>query len=397
MPFPRPGRAGTVCAGRPRASGGVIRTMSKRYRAVVVCLAVAVLAAAHPAEAKESLAATRQKREEARTKKAKLAAKLNTLRASDAQLTAAVKLLDRQVAAELARSGDARQAVVAAEAAVAQAEARIAGTESAIGQLRGTVVSRAVAAYVRPQQEMFTTVLGAADFAEASRRNSILAQVTNRDRDVLDQLRSLREDLGDEQVVAARARDMAAERRLVVNTRLADLEAARQAKKKLADALDARIREYQSELDVIAKQEAGLVALIRERERTAVDGVLSASGMGWPVRGKLTSGFGPRWGRLHAGIDIGAGTGTPIKAAKAGAVIFSGTYSGYGKCIIIDHGGGLTTLYAHQSRLAVGEGARVDQGQLIGYVGSTGHSTGPHLHFETRVNGSPQNPRRYLP
>ena len=184
-----------------------------------------------------------------------------------------------------------------------------------------------------------------------------------------------------------------------MNTRLATLEAARRDKKRLADALDGRIREYQALADEVAKQEAGLAALIRSREKAVIDlpGVISGAGLLWPTKGRVTSGYGPRWGRLHAGIDIGASSGTPIQAAKAGEVIFSGVYSGYGNCVIIDHGGGLTTLYAHQSRVAAREGAQVERGQLIGYVGSSGNSTGPHLHFETRVNGSPQNPRRYLP
>jgi murein DD-endopeptidase MepM/ murein hydrolase activator NlpD len=100
---------------------------------------------------------------------------------------------------------------------------------------------------------------------------------------------------------------------------------------------------------------------------------------------------------LHAGIDIAAPTGTPIHAAKAGRVIFAGTMNGYGNAIIVDHGGGFSTLYAHQSRLGSSKGQSVGQGQVIGYVGSTGHSTGPHLHFETRFGGSPRNPRPYLP
>jgi murein DD-endopeptidase MepM/ murein hydrolase activator NlpD len=100
---------------------------------------------------------------------------------------------------------------------------------------------------------------------------------------------------------------------------------------------------------------------------------------------------------MHEGIDVGASTGTPIWAAKAGRVIHSGWMSGYGNVVVIDHGGGFTTVYAHQSRIAAGDGASVDRGQVIGYVGSTGRSTGPHLHFETRFGGSPRNPMNYLP
>lgn len=362
---------------------------------------ILVLALSGPALAGESLSSARQKREAARQKRAQLATQLNALRASDAQLTAAVRVLNTQVRAQQASADTARQAVQAALSAVADAEARIASTEKEVVTLRTAVVNRAVSAYVRPDRTDFVDVIGARNLGEASRRSSLLAQVTNRDRDVLDRLRSLRQDLDEEQVKAAQARDVAAERRKLVLARLSELQTARMQKQRLSDALEARIREYQAEADEVARQESGLTALIRSKERAVVDpgadGRISGAGLAWPLRGPVTSGFGPRWGRLHAGIDIGAGSGTPIRAAKAGEVIFAGSYSGYGNCVIINHGGGLTTLYAHQSRLGTRDGATVSQGQVIGFVGSTGHSTGPHLHFETRVNGSPQNPRRYLP
>jgi murein DD-endopeptidase MepM/ murein hydrolase activator NlpD len=125
-------------------------------------------------------------------------------------------------------------------------------------------------------------------------------------------------------------------------------------------------------------------------------GGASSSGLIWPVSGPITSPFGMRWGSLHPGIDIGAGYGTPIRAAAAGRVIVSGYNGGYGNLIVIDHGRGLATAYAHQSRLAASVGQSVSQGQVIGYVGSTGFSTGPHLHFEVRVNGTPVDPLGYL-
>jgi murein DD-endopeptidase MepM/ murein hydrolase activator NlpD len=103
-----------------------------------------------------------------------------------------------------------------------------------------------------------------------------------------------------------------------------------------------------------------------------------------------------RWGRMHEGIDIGVGYGTPIHAAASGTVIYCGWMSGYGNLVAIDHGGGLSTAYGHQSRIAVGCGAHVSQGQVIGYVGCTGHCFGPHLHFEVRINGAPVDPLGYL-
>ena len=369
-------------------------------------VALLVLGLATPAEARESVATMREKREAARQKRAKLASELNHLRASDAQLTKAVRILDQQVAAQQAGADAARQAVQAALAAVAQSEARIEATETEMTTMRNAVVNRAVSVYVRPKDNAMAGVIGAKDLGEASRRSSLLAQVTNKDRDVLDRLRALREDLGDEQARAAAARDVAAERRQAVLARLSELQKARKDKQRLSAALDARIRQYQAEADAVAAQESGLTALIQTRTQArasrsaadpGLDGRISGAGLVWPLRGAVTSPFGPRWGRLHAGLDISGGTGTPIRAAKEGQVIFAGSMSGYGNCVIIDHGGGLTTLYAHQSRLGTNDGARVGQGEVIGYVGSTGHSTGPHLHFETRVGGSPQNPRRFLP
>ena len=121
------------------------------------------------------------------------------------------------------------------------------------------------------------------------------------------------------------------------------------------------------------------------------------AGLIWPVNGPITSPFGPRWGGFHPGIDIGVPTGTPIQAAAAGSVIWCGWQSGYGNLVVIDHHDSLATAYAHQSRIAVSCNQDVVQGQVIGYVGCTGFCTGPHLHFEVRVNGTPVDPLGYLP
>lgn len=124
--------------------------------------------------------------------------------------------------------------------------------------------------------------------------------------------------------------------------------------------------------------------------------------LAWPVSGSLSSPFGYRihpitgTRRLHAGIDISAGYGASIRAAGNGVVILAEWFGGYGNAIVVDHGGGLTTLYAHQSALNVSVGSAVTAGDVIGYVGSTGFSTGPHLHFETREFGTPVNPLNYL-
>ena len=123
----------------------------------------------------------------------------------------------------------------------------------------------------------------------------------------------------------------------------------------------------------------------------------SAAGFIWPVSGPITSPFGMRLGTLHPGIDIGVPTGTPIHAAAAGTVVYCGWEEGYGNLVVIDHHNGLATAYGHQTRVAVSCGQNVSQGDVIGYSGCTGFCTGPHVHFEVRVNGAPVDPLGYLP
>ena len=347
-----------------------------------------------------ALGADRQRRDAARARRAQLAAELNAARASDAQLEAGVRALESQFQAQIAKADAARQAVRAAERKVAQATAEVTATEERIAGLRNFVVERAVDAYMRPNSD--SALRDAADPSEAARRDALLNQVLARDRDIVDQLRAALEDLELKRAAADRAREAAVSRRKAVDTELAAVSRALNAKNRLAHALEIRIANLAAEADAYQRLDAEITRLIAERDaqrasRGGYASGVSAAGLIWPVRGPVTSEYGTRWGRQHTGIDIGAGTGTPIRAAKGGEVVYSGTMNGYGNVIVINHGGGFSTLYAHQSRLAASDGQDVDQGQVIGYVGSTGRSTGPHLHFETRVNGNPQNPRRYLP
>jgi len=147
-------------------------------------------------------------------------------------------------------------------------------------------------------------------------------------------------------------------------------------------------------------QSAELAARIRSAQSSSIvpapTGAASAAGFVWPVHGVLTSGFGWRWGRMHEGIDLAVANGTPVVAAAAGTVIVAGWLGGYGNLVVVDHGNGVSTAYGHNTSVTAGVGQSVAQGQLIAYSGNTGHSTGPHLHFEVRINGSPVDPLGYL-
>lgn len=144
----------------------------------------------------------------------------------------------------------------------------------------------------------------------------------------------------------------------------------------------------------VIKEPVKKIVLIGTKERPKTD---PTGTFATPIRGAtITSEFGARWGRMHEGIDYGASTGTPIYASDGGTVTLAGVYGGYGNCVEIKHSGGYSTRYGHMSRFAVSQGEKVYQGQVIGYVGNTGRSTGSHLHFEVRLNGVAQNPRNYV-
>ena len=179
------------------------------------------------------------------------------------------------------------------------------------------------------------------------------------------------------------------------------LAAARAAKRDSLRNVKESKQEFLHEVAGLARVSASLGAQIQAAQASNSyappgDVTPSAAGFIWPVNGPVTSGFGMRWGRMHEGIDIGVASGTPIHAAASGRVVYSGWMDGYGNLVAIDHGRGISTAYAHQSSIAVGNGQIVTQGQVIGYVGCTGHCFGDHLHFEVRINGSAVDPLGYL-
>ena len=176
--------------------------------------------------------------------------------------------------------------------------------------------------------------------------------------------------------------------------------AAEREKRSTLASIEEDRGEVLAEIEGLEAQSAALAARIRalqEQRSSSSAPVVSGSGqLSWPVSGPVTSGFGSRWGRMHEGIDIAVGQGTPVHAAGAGTVIYAGWMEGYGNLVVIDHGNGLSTAYGHNSALASSVGQAVSAGEVVAYSGSTGHSTGPHVHFEVRVNGSPVDPLGYL-
>jgi murein DD-endopeptidase MepM/ murein hydrolase activator NlpD len=232
----------------------------------------------------------------------------------------------------------------------------------------------------------------------------LLARVAALKDQIIDQRRALEEERArvaalEEEQAAMTVQLQAADQEC--NASLLEVEAVRAAKKAVLASIEKDQAAWARQEDQLLADSNRITGLLKKTQSAtptkAGSGVLS-----WPVPGAVTSGFGYRVHpifhvrRLHTGIDQQSAMSESIKAAAAGTVIFTGWRGGYGQCTIVDHGDGLATLYAHQSSILVSVGQVVKRGAVIGKVGSTGYSTGPHLHFEVRVNGTPVDPMGYL-
>jgi murein DD-endopeptidase MepM/ murein hydrolase activator NlpD len=273
--------------------------------------------------------------------------------------------------------------------------------------------ARLVAVYEGGEPSTMDVLIDAHDFADVLEQLDYLNSIAAQDRGIVrnvegarDHMRELRARTGKTKarvtaitrVVRVRTEQQRSLKNQLV-ARQQGLSQARSVRKESLAEVREDARHYAGEAAALQAQSANLAAQIAASTATVTyssgDSTPSASGLIWPVNGPVVSPFGMRWGRMHEGIDIAVGYGTPIAAAASGVVIYAGWMGGYGNLIIIDHGGGLATAYGHQSSFAVGGGS-VSQGQTIGYVGCTGHCFGPHLHFEVRINGSPVDPLGYL-
>lgn len=293
-----------------------------------------------------------------------------------------------------------------AELRLRQTEVGIAWAEYDKELVTGQLAELAIQKYLGIQSDV--RMLDTSTMNEAMTRNTVLDAVQGAGYDVIDTARSAA-DRGKELRLQAELGIAEIERlKSDLQTEREELDTALLVRAKARDALDARLDEWEGIIDEWESIEQGLTDFIRVEQRradiaAALESVQSTEGYTWPTAGGIGSYFGYRkhpilgYSRLHGGIDIGGRAGQPIWAVKEGVVIMARANGGYGNTIIVDHGNGYASLYAHQSGFEVKEGDYVKTGQHIGNVGSTGMSTGPHLHFELRENGSVIDPLPLLP
>jgi murein DD-endopeptidase MepM/ murein hydrolase activator NlpD len=342
----------------------------------------------------DALAAARARREAAET----------DVRTLDGELAQAQQR-GQAAAADLVRLDAARRNV---EAELARSRQRVARMRDAAGRAAAVIYRRAGTS-APPVLSAFTDRAGRRD---RMLREAYLERVGGRMTERLDALRVARAEtldaerqLRERRIAVARAAAAAQREQARVaavraqHAQLVDRARAEEARvQAVVASAQARRQEFERAAATSAAASGAVGSILRQRPQTST----RTPAFRFPADGPISSRFGMRMHpifhemRLHSGIDIGAGYGTPARAAAAGTVVTAGYISGYGTAVVIDHGGGLATLYGHLSRLNVRVGATVSAGQTIGAVGNTGNSTGPHLHFEVRVHGTPVDPMRYL-
>lgn len=259
--------------------------------------------------------------------------------------------------------------------------------------------------YINGQISYVDVLFGAKDFADLMTRMDVLKRIIKHDYDLIMKVKEEKATV--ENTRAQLEKDKAEAEVLVTDAQAkkAKVEDKESEQQVLLDQAiyDRDTSERMYEEIMAASQEVANMIRRSQMSSAGYSGApAGAGGMIWPISGPITSEFGwrthPIFGtaRFHSGLDIGGDYGMPIYAAAGGTVIYAGWISGYGNAVIIDHGGGVTTLYGHNDSLNVSEGENVAQGQVIAMCGSTGNSTGPHCHFEVRENGEPVSPYGYL-
>lgn len=368
-------------------------------RLFVVALIAALIGGSniYPIQAAAGSAAlTKTKADIAETRK-----RLEAAKGKAAEIAKEVSTLDRQVT-ELNRQIETGEHDISSlESDIRTMQAQIDEVQAQYKKAADASNARARNLYVRGPADTVAMFFSVESIGELNRVQFLMEKSSEQDSKIIVDTSRLRADLMEKQGELNNIKNSLTAQKDWLRQRKALADSARKDRTAALSSVQAEVDREQRHMAGLEADSKRLEAEIRRASAppssSSGGGNTTASSSGFirPVPGAITSGFGRRWGRAHTGVDMAGRTGTPIRAAKAGRVLGVSCGSGYGLCTVIDHGGGVTTLYAHMSRKLVSSG-NVERGQVIGHVGCSGSCTGPHLHFEVRVNGTPQNPTRYI-
>ena len=343
-------------------------------------------------------------------------ARAQALKAKEAKEARELSTLQQKLEQTATELQDSQYRLRRAEYKLTLTQQKLEQAKAEFQQQQRSAGSRLRAIYKSKALDQWEALLTSPDMSTFLTRYYYLKKLSEQDAQLLEKLDRQRKVIHNQQRQFAQQRQNIARITEVIGSQkiqLADMtedqtklvskiKQERSAAEQAVAQLEADSNQIEAMIRRLIAQRRALEEQARKRNPRQARPPLGTGRFAWPVAGVVTSAFGYRMHPIlkrmigHHGIDFGAYAGTPIYAADSGEVIYSGWYGGYGKVVIIDHGADLTTLYAHASALHVSTGQRVKKGQHIANVGSTGLSTGPHLHFETRKNGTPVNPMNYL-
>lgn len=395
-----------------RSSGLRRNRRTARWAIVFLVCLLGTLPAAPPSVAQETIAEARAELERVEEEKLALQARIDVLAAEDVDVFRALQAAEELVARQVAQVEAAEQELRAQIAVQRQNEAAIGWARLDISDVRRDAEAVIVEVYLQAGSERTATLLASDDLTHGLRRLALLEAVHGHAGDLVEDIR-LAEDRYDVALAEAAASVAEVERlQVVLEGDLGVLEERRAEAAAIKAELDKRRWALEAEFAAWDREASELESFIQVEEyrqkaeawvQAQEEAAGAASGFLWPTAGVVTSGFGNRLHpilgvyRLHAGIDLGTAHGQPVYASRAGVVITAGPWGGYGNAVVLDHGTGLSSVYAHLSQVTVRPGDLVVGFEQVGNIGSTGLSTGPHLHFEIRLNGTAVDPLGYLP
>ncbi len=381
----------------------------KNYKKIFSLLLAVTFAFSNSAFAAKSLSQLKQEME-ARSKeiKEKEAQIKSKEKEKDAQVEKRIAL-DAQITALSHDVDDVEAIIKEKDAEIAEKNARITELQAIIDKNKDTLKHRVRIMYEYGSTSYLEILLEADGFGDLLTRISILKDIITHDRAIINEYIASQTEFENAKQAIVTEREEQVNAKNMLETKRSELKALQAEKQAAIDSLNADIKALEREEKAAEAEYQSIMAQVKkaQQKNSGSSSTTVTKGTGqfvWPSEAstRVTSNYGKREKpnanatSMHRGIDIGAPHGTNVLAADAGTVIVAGTGRSYGNYIVIDHGNGYTTLYAHNSRLCVGVNDKVTKGQVIAKVGSTGNSTGPHIHFEVSKNGTIVNPMNFF-
>jgi len=327
---------------------------------------------------------------------------INKTKAQEKSVTKAINNLEKQIASAQREIQALSSAVSTKQLSIEQTQTAIKEKEAELTERNRYLSTRLVQIFEMGSGGYLEVILGADSFSDMLTRFDMLATIVEQDTNLIKSIGQTRENLVKTKTELTNQQNQLLTIRQNEQEKKVELAAATEVKEDYLKQVQKERKKYEQALNELEAESQQLQSIIRKLQS---GGKYVGTGIfTWPAPGykRITSDYGMRYHpilkvrKLHTGMDIGAPSGAKVLAADGGKVIYRGSLGGYGNTIIVDHGGGISTLYAHMSAFVAKNGQEVEKGDQIGKVGSTGWSTGAHLHFEVRENGTPVNPHSYV-